>query len=247
MRNDTDGKKGYGVNRILLLSPEPSELSRRSGSRIFIAIAGESVIDSILFQTQRPMENYIEAAGRAISLSELTPWKAESITLKPAFNPNVAPGLFQEHLIANDWVQDEQNEAYDVFIELQPHGFENLQPLGFETVNSNPVNGYDDDPLIFKVGIEELGPELDLSETIEHLNMQEPGDRVPGGMGRVKDAATDRRLTQNREPQLESARLSQTRDDNNDQERQHGRPGRVRNPIFDMRRRENRELAAAGR
>jgi hypothetical protein len=267
MRNETEGLQvQYGVNRIVQLSPEQIELSRRSGSRIFIATMGEGMVDTILLQGQRPMENYMDAAARAISLARLQPFRAESISLKPGFNPTVAAGMFQQFLSSNCWLQDENGEAYDLIIELEPHGLENLQSIPFETLNSEPVEGYEDNPIIFKIGVEELGPELDTNEAARQIDDMQPqlqtntqpqsnagqndDDRSSGGQGRVKHPESDGRLKQNRAPQLESARAAQSRDDaggGDNMSRQAGKPGRVRVPGLDFRRKEVRQLAQASR
>lgn len=243
MRDETEVQTGYGVNRIMCLSPEQIEMSRRSGSRIFISIEGESILDTLLFQSQRPMENYIDAVARAIQLSELKALQSAEIALKPAYDPTIAQGLFQQHLVANCWLADETTEVFDLYVELKPQGFENLQGLGYETINAKQIDGVDDNPLIFKVGIEDLGPEMDLSDVSERINNMhtDVAEQVPGGQGRVRDPSSDRRLAQNREKQLESARLGQDGDD--DMTRQHGRPGRVRMPALDFRRKGVRALA----
>jgi hypothetical protein len=98
------------VSRIMMVSPLQNEMLRRNRSRIFITTAGESVIDSVLFQGYRPIEEFIPAAIRAIEMAGLHDPTGD-IVLQPAFEHNATAGFMQQHLVSRGWLENDNNEV----------------------------------------------------------------------------------------------------------------------------------------
>lgn len=250
MRNQTEEQgAGHTVTRILALSPDGSELVRRNNSRIFVSSGREVIIDAMLLQGSRSIESYIPAVGRAIAESGLQ--VKGDLQLKANFDSKFGSGVFQQHLITNGWLQDNDGEVFDLFVELEDISegeFPNM-----ETYDAEILEGHEfETPLVFKLGIEDLTPQW--NSMYEPTNVSGPRhepevdeDRIPGARGRVKDPSTDRRLKENREhpEQMVTARKSQNQSGDST-ERMAGMPGRVRFPELDGRLKRNRSMAVEG-
>lgn len=214
------------INRVLRVSPEQNELYRRNKSRIFIGVEGESLIDTILQQPQRPIEEYIDVAHRAIAQAGLDNSYGE---LRGMYGSQI--GIFgATHLVTQNWLKDEDNNVYDLFISVDPD---------FEITGEPPVqilptqsleNGLEgENPLVLSVDISDLiGPPMydDANE-----NSQMDDGQMQGGQGRVKDP-NDGRLLENRQ--------EGTHVDDGRQQSEPGAQGQVKNPN-DGRLKENIE------
>lgn len=252
------------VARVLMVSPHQNEMLRRNRSKIFIAPAGETAIDTILAQGVRPIGDYIEAATRAIISAGLHDPTGE-IDLRPAFNHNATAGFNQQHLVSTGWLQNSDREVYDLVIELELGVEDELPTINMKSFNGNPIEGFNDNPLCIALDIQDLYPMSDnndvggepeierqpgprLVEVVGHDQEQHNGsdaDRVPGAFGRVK-SPEDGRLKVNRQTAM--ARRSQDRSDDNsgsNNGRMAGRPGRVKDPAFDFRLKSNRGAVSA--
>jgi hypothetical protein len=245
----------HRVSRILAVSPEANETIRRNYSRIYVVPADEGVIDTMLFQGSRSLESYLPDISRAIAEFGLK--TKIDLQLSATFDSRFGSGIFQQHIITNTWLQDDQGEAFDLFVELDLSNEDSSYPE-METFDGSQIEGAEfENPLCFKLDIQALSPQW--SGMIEENSQKEEINTPPmrtepkhepevGNRGRVVDPTKDRRLKQNRPEQLESARRSQDQDDPT--ARQAGKPGRVRYPGLDGRLSRNRsrpaEMAGAG-
>jgi hypothetical protein len=191
------------VSRIAMISPLQNEMLRRNRSRIFITVAGESPIDSVLFSGQRPIEEFIPAAARAIYMAGLKDIAGETV-LTAAFEHTPAAGFMQQHLVSRGWLEDKDNNVVDLIVELDPLPFgENIAMKTSDAVNQ--IDGSNENPLVIFCGIEDLYPQLDEAET---------GQRSRDGAGRRagRAAGRHRRLEWQRQRQWFGPRPGQVAD-----------------------------------
>jgi hypothetical protein len=253
------------VSRIAMISPLQNEMLRRNRSRIFITVAGESPIDSVLFSGQRPIEEFIPAAARAIYMAGLKDIAGETV-LTAAFEHTPAAGFMQQHLVSRGWLEDKDNNVVDLIVELDPLPFgENIAMKTSDAVNQ--IDGSNENPLVIFCGIEDLYPQLDEVETgneVETAQVEEPveqqvdtgasngnGNGNGSGRGQVK-SPTDGRLKVNRDAtamaragdQGEAAGASVATGAQGSTARMAGKPGRVARP-WDGRLKTNRFNAGA--
>jgi hypothetical protein len=252
----------FTVNRILALSPMYLETSRRNFSRIYIVPTRESLIDSILFQGHRSMEEFIPAVARAISEAGLSVNSGVPLQLKSVFDSNFGAGVFQSHIQASGWLIDNNADAFDLFVELDGIDVGELPEMITYDANISPESDILENPLCIKLDIEAITPsweDMMVHGSDENQNSSSGGDQlaprhepeVQSGKGQVKNPDTDRRLKENRNKrpeQLETARKTQNSDSDTGggsvMARQAGKPGRVRMPALDGRLKENRRVVA---
>lgn len=264
MRNPTNGQ--YSIGRILLVSPEQNEMVRRNYSRIFIAPTGEGVIDSILFQSFRPVESFMGVAARAIQMAGLHSSDGE-LSLKALSNPHVTGGFLQEHLITTSgWLENEDNVLYDMWIEVLPENEKLPGNLDITTYNAETIDGFENEnPLVIAVDVENLqshgasedSENLDQNQTqntdttsqdSDNSNQEKVDESASvegstGNRGRVTNPETDRRLKRNRDNNgAAMARRDEAEHSENNGGRMAGHPGRVKDRRFDFRLKQNRGI-----
>jgi hypothetical protein len=224
-QTNDQGANRRQVTRVLAVSPEQSELIRRNYSRIFVAPAGESMIDAVLFQGQRPVENFMEEIARAIAHVGM---KVEGgdIQIRHSFDSKVMMGFFSQLAVTNEWLEDEKGNVYDLIVECAMVGERLTDPEGIESFDGNPIDEADfENPLCFKIGVENLDPlgwNTIAGETTPNL------DNVKG----QTQGQTQAQITPRPEPEVE------LRGGNTNGNRT---PGRVTNPATDKRLKQNRD------
>jgi hypothetical protein len=231
MRNFNNAN--YTVGRVLLVSPPQNEMLRRNYSRVFIAPIGEGTIDSIIFQGHRPIEGFTDVCARAIKMAGLKD-ASGNFGLRPQINPAVTGGFLQQHLISTGWLEDQNNTVYDIWVEVLIEN-EDLPSVDMKTFNGQPVDGFEENPLIIAVDVEELAPKFSLiddgSQTSSSTRTWAMTRRIAGDQGQQAQGADDQGQggdqNERSEEQRETAMAR--------------RPGRVTNPATDRRLKQNRD------
>lgn len=256
MRN-TEHNGGFSVSRILRVSPEQNEMSRRNYSRIFIVPTGEGFIDSVLFQKHRPLEGYMDVAERAIALAGLK--DISGVNGLRAIHSSVGAGFLQGHIATVGWLEADDTTIYDLIVEVIPEG-EQLPEIDFPTSNASMVEDYLDNPVIISAEKKDLAHIWSLSGDLDIGSARSPeaetqDEQANASENQTVDASSsagqrgrvirddDKRLKKNR-PGNGSAMARQAApsdgDRTGDAGRMAGKPGRVRHSIFDGRLKANR-------
>lgn len=271
MQDPANVRDDFTVSRILSVSPEQDELIRRNHSRIFIVPARDNIINSILYSRARSNDDYTRAIGRAITEAGLKT-SVGDLQLRTVFDSKFGSGVFMQHFAANGWLVDDKREAFDLFIELEAFTHQTDLPE-METYDPVIIEGHEEEnPLCIKLDVENLFPSFDNNEDEDRGDDEQMSDDTHvaqpahepevaamqngNGRGRVT-SPDDRRLKENRPPQMVTARATQNGDDDQGASsqgltgRQAGRPGRVRFRSLDGRLKANRrpleEQGAGGR
>lgn len=252
---------GGSVSRITMISPLQNEMLRRNRSKIFITVAGESMIDSVLFQGYRPMEGFIPAAARAIALAGLKDISGD-LQLQPAYDHNPSAGFGLQHLVSKGWLEDKDSNVVDLIIELQLVN-DQLPNINMKTFDAPGQVDSNENPLCIFCGIEDLYPQSYDDDQQTDGNQtevaQQPETQASGndnqssssngngsGRGRVVDPENDGRLKRNREnamaraaDQGSAAGATAATASQGSTARMAGKPGRVARP-WDGRLKVNR-------
>lgn len=213
-------KESFTIARVLLVSPEQSELFRRNRSRVFITFEGESLIDAVIHQMTTPIENFAETAARAIAAAGLNEDYGD---MKPMYGP-AAGSSSLVHLVTETWLKNEANDVFDVLITLDPVKADRSMPP-VTMLNALPIfdSPAGENPMIMTISSISNLMRQDDSEEIH-------ADKITGGQGRVV-SEMDGRLKNNRDQGVVLARR--------DQDRIPGARGRVVSK-FDRRLKANR-------
>lgn len=251
---------GGTVSRILMVSPEQNEMVRRNRSRIYITNARESVIDSVLFQGYRPIDDFVPSALRAITMAGLTDISGD-LTLTAAFEHGASAGFMQQHLVSRGWLQDGDKNVVDLILEVELQT-EMLPDINMKTFDAPyTIDGSNENPLVIFCGIEDLYPQLDddnidqgQQEVAEQPQTEALSDNngSGSGRGRVKDPENDGRMKHNRDnamarqaDQGSTAGVTASTAAQGSTARMAGKPGRVARP-WDGRLKHNRGGQSAG-
>lgn len=219
------------ITRILLVSPEATETLKRNRSRVFVWPRGETIIDAMIFQSQRDIAEYGDVLDRAMNLSGLTIHNGDGYEILE--QPNTV-GM-QKFFSTNGWLVDEENNVFDMIIEVAAQDEELGRP-DITSIAPLTSDGDSENPLIFSTSTKELrsgGTQIDGSQdsNVTEIPRQE-SSRQPG-----------ERQEQQMQPQSIAARRSQESEGESVQEdtsgRMPGKPGRVKSP-FDGRLKQNR-------
>ena len=207
----------HNVSRILLISPEQNELVRRNKSRIFVWPAGESIIDSIMFQPQRPISTFIDDAIRAMDMAGLHDMgyvDGDRLTIGDGNTLQVgAP----KHLTSHGWLTID-NKVYDLIVEVDVSG-ERLKEPNVMTVNATPAEDNPfENPLVIIASVDDF---------------RQNGEDIEYKSAPIVDFQS--------RPAMAARRPKDT--DESPEGRMTGRPGRVKNPLLDGRLKRNRSTA----
>lgn len=232
MRN-TNPAGNFTVSRILRISPEQNEMTRRNYSRIFIMPVGEGFIDSVLFQGYRPVEGYMDVAKRAVALSGLADISGVN-EMRPVHMPR-GDGFLQSHIATIGWLEAGDKTVYDLVVEVVPEG-EELPDLNFPTSNANMVDNCLDNPVIISVETADLAQKFSPVSGFDGQTADEAG----------QDAGSDRSPQVEAQGESESQTQTAANDTNGSGADMSGAsedrtPGRVKNPDTDRRLKKNRQ------
>ena len=217
------------ISRIMLVSPDSAETIRRNHSRIFIWPKGESAIDAMIFQSQRPIEQFKELAGRAILMAGLSIDGQSEMELDVVDSRSTTS--MQQHFVTRGWCVDDDSKIYDIIIEasLSRTDLGEIEISTLDPVMDDINTG--ENPLIISVDVDDL-VSLEDEEADEASNVVE-----------MKPKQETTNESQPKQPPKQvAARRSQDDDndgDENTEGRMKGKPGRVRHP-WDGRLKQNR-------
>jgi hypothetical protein len=235
------------IARVLRVSPEQAELFRRNKSRIFIGVEGESLMDTILQQPSRPVEEYADVAHRAIELAGLDD---EYGDLRAVYGTGIGASGSCHLVTTAGWLKDEDGNVFDLFISLDPE----MEAIGTPPVSiieavsiENGLPG--ETPLILSADVGDLMAAPNYDETDQSgqdgsANISQMSDNTGQNIGQSQgnqqqdnnQSQGNNQASGNNQQQEGNADLSNLGND----ERTPGAQGQVKNPN-DGRLKENRD------
>jgi hypothetical protein len=229
-RNVNDATSiSHTITRVLLISPEQNELLRRNRSRIFIYPHGESLIDALIFQSCRRLEDFIPDVQRAIEMAQLED-ASNASQLMVIDSPNITGGMMQKHIVSNGWLKIDHT-VYDMVLEVAINGEVLPSPdITTMSIDESSDNAHEN-PLIILTGVESF------AEGYYGRDGDEPDNVVELTPRAQADTPSEQ---QEDAPKRRVARQTQEVDQEDESGRMAGRPGRVKNPLLDGRLKGNR-------